>query len=119
MKTYLWLRLPISLIGLLAASIIIQRFFPPQSIVVLIDKSFCPDENWQVLVREYSKLYRQHQQKHINIDSVVVVNSLAKEVIHPLPSPEAIAELSPFGTADPQLKQQFSMTSTKILSCNQ
>ncbi len=100
--------------------VLISLFFPIPVSPLLIDRSYCPPEQWQQLTQAYQELYQNHQQKKIRLDPVIFVNSLGEEPQPLPPTPEAIAELSTFGRPDgdrlQQLQKQYA--NAKILSCS-
>jgi hypothetical protein len=121
MKLNPYQKLGLGFICLLSAGYIINSLFPPPSIVVLIDTSYCQSEKWQQVSQRYEGLYERDRRQQLKIESVILANSLGTKEIVPPPSPSAIAELSTFGTPAEELSRnlQLSGIQTEILTCPQ
>lgn len=81
--------------GLAAAAVSILLPIPTTSI--LLDLSYCPPDQWEAVVEEYTHLYSQHQQQRLAIDSVVTFSNLGTQALSDLPSPTDVAQLRTFG----------------------
>lgn len=101
------------------AGVVIAFLFPPPRITVLIERSYCPPEQWQQLVQSYTDLYQKHQNRELQIKEVVLFSELGQEVLTLVPNPEAILSLNTYGRSSPQRQHQLSSTypHAKILNC--
>lgn len=101
------------------AGMAIAFLFPPPRITVLIERSYCPPEQWQQLVQSYTDLYQKQQNRELQIKAVVLFSDLGQEVLASVPNPETLRSLNTYGRSNPQKQHQLSATypHAKILSC--
>ncbi len=95
------------------------RTWATPSVVVLVERSYCPPDQWQPLVNAYADLYQQHQQKRIQIDDVILFSSLGQESLAPIPTPNQLQDQTTYGppaaqTAD-ALRRQYPQA--ELLNC--
>ncbi|MGK7891982.1 MAG: hypothetical protein AB4042_21855 [Leptolyngbyaceae cyanobacterium] len=67
------------------------------TVSVIIDRGYCPPDQWQQVAAEYAQLYQQHQRQQIQIESVILVNHLGEEVLTEPPTDADIASLNIYG----------------------
>ena len=119
MKLNPYQKLGLGSICLLTVGWVINFLLPPPSIVVLIDTSYCQSKKWQQVSERYEQLYDRDRRQQLNIESVILANSLGTETLASPPSPSAIAELSTFGISAEELDEnlQLKEIQTEILTC--
>ncbi len=95
------------------------RTFLTPSVVVVIDQSYCPPDQWAAVVSRYQSLYQQNQRHQIQIEQVIVFNSLSQTPLDPLPSPDQIAAINTFGRAAPEREASLraSYGNAEFLRC--
>lgn len=85
----------------------------PRSIL-LIDKSYCPPEQWQKVAQTYAQKYQNSE-----LHTVILFDDLSQEKFSPPPDPSVISQLSTYGR--PNLKRQSQLQQTypkaELLSC--
>ncbi|MEL7036985.1 MAG: hypothetical protein AAFO04_15380 [Cyanobacteria bacterium J06592_8] len=117
---YLLKLLGLTGVGFLIANFAIGLFFPIPEVAVLVDRSFCPPEQWQNLSQTYGKLYRQNQQKQILLNPVILFSDLGEEVLKSPLEPQEFRTLKTFGRSNDerlsQLKTQY--THAEVLNCS-
>ena len=106
-------------LSFLITGLIIVNVFAASEITLLIDRSYCPPNQWQKVVENYRDFYIQNQEKKIKITSVTLFSDLAEETLNPLPTPEQISQINTYGKPNPdrQKELQNKSISGKILSC--
>lgn len=106
-------------LSFLITGLIVVNVFAASEITLLIDRSYCPPNQWQKVVENYRDFYKQNQEKKIKITSVVLFSDLAEETLTPLPTPEEISRINTYGKSNPnrQKELQKKSSSGKILSC--
>jgi hypothetical protein len=89
------------------------------TITVIIDRSYCPDAQWQQLTDEYTTLYQQHQQHRLTIDQVVYVSDLDVTTVDAPPFPDEVAGLSHFGQFNQANMQAVTneFPNAEVLTC--
>ena len=104
---------------LIAGSIIIKVFAAPE-IVLFIDRSFCPPEQWKNVVENYRDFYQKNQDKKLKITSVVLFSDLGDETLKMIPTPEEISRVSTYGKLNNNRQNEIKKISGsgKILTCN-
>ena len=121
MKRTLRLLQPIGLSWLvfLVIGLAIAIFFPIPSLTVLIDRSYCPANQWQQIAQAYDQLYDQHNQRSLRLNQVVMVSNLGEEVFETPPKPDTIRQLSTYGQRDGDRlsKLQSTYRTSEVLSC--
>jgi hypothetical protein len=92
---------------------------PPTQITVLIDRSFCPQDQWQALARSYDEIYQQHQNRDLQIKQVITFSDIGQEVLSTIPSPDAVRSLNTYGRSNQERQKQLLSTypQAKLLSC--
>lgn len=93
--------------------------FPPPQITVLVERSYCAPNQWQQVAQTYADLYRQHQNRAIQIKSVVLFSDLGQEVLAVPPDPQALRSINTYGRTNLQKQQQLSTTypQSRLLTC--
>ena len=106
-------------LSFLITGLIIVNVFAASEITLLIDRSYCPPNQWQKVVENYRDFYIQNQEKKIKITEVILFSDLAEETLNPLPTPEQISQINTYGKPNPdrQKELQNKSISGKILSC--
>ncbi len=119
LNRYLLTILGLGWLSFLLAGILLDRFFAAPNFVLLIERSYCPPQQWQQVVEEYVDLYSQHQKHTIEIESVVLFNDLGEEVLSAIPTPEELRDLSIYGRSSPQREAELSKTynQVKVIRC--
>ena len=105
--------------GLAGAAV--TAFLPVPKQTILLDRSYCPPEQWQVLARDYARLYSQHQRKIATISEVVTFSNLGSQPLAELPTPADVEQMRTFGlSAEVErqtLQQQYGHDATVLLTC--
>ena len=119
LNRYLLTILGLGWLSFLIAGILFNKVFAAPNFVLLIERSYCPPQNWQQLVRTYTDLYRQHQQNLVEIESVVLFNDLGKEVLTTVPTPEELQGLRTYGRSNLQKEAELKKAydRVKVLRC--
>ncbi|GCL35735.1 MULTISPECIES: hypothetical protein [Sphaerospermopsis] len=82
--------------------------------ILLIDKSYCPPEQWQKVAQTYAQKYQTSQ-----LHTVILFDDLSQEKFSLPPQPSVISQLSTYGR--PNLKRQSQLQKTypkaQLLSC--
>ncbi|PSN16844.1 hypothetical protein C7293_01095 [filamentous cyanobacterium CCT1] len=102
------------------AGLLIRWVFPISQVTLLIDRSYCPEAQWQEATQPYRQLYRQHQHRQLQIKQVILFNTLGVEHVSSPPSPEAIQQLSTYGQPNPTQQEnlQKSLPNAWVISCH-
>jgi hypothetical protein len=92
---------------------------PPTQITVLIDRSFCPQDQWQAIASAYNDLYQQHQNRDLQIKEVITFSDIGQEVLSEIPTPDAVRSLNTYGRSNQERLKQLQSTypQAKLLSC--
>ncbi len=105
--------------GLAGAAV--SAFLPIPHQTILLDRSYCPPEQWQGVVQDYSRLYSQHQRKVVVIAEVITFSNLGSQPLAEIPSPSEVEQMSTFGRSaevqQEQLLQSHDDDSTVLLGC--
>lgn len=119
-KNRLWVTLGMSWLGFAIAGIFISWISPIPSLTILIDRSYCPQNQWSQVAQNYTDLYRQHQRRQVSIQTVVLFSSLGEEILLTPPSPTTVLALSTYGQVDSQRQAdlQEKYPTTRILGCH-
>ena len=106
-------------LSFLITGLIVVNVFAASEITLLIDRSYCPPNQWQKVVETYRDFYTQNQEKQIKINSVILFSDLGEETLNPLPSPEEISQINTYGKSNPNRQKELlnKSSSGKILSC--
>jgi hypothetical protein len=85
----------------------------PRSIL-LIDKSYCPPEQWQKVAQTYAQKYQNDQ-----LHTVILFDDLSQEKLSPPPEPSVISQLSTYGRPNFKRQSQLKQTYPKaqLLTC--
>ena len=104
----------------LIVGILLNQVFAAPNFVLLIERSYCPPQQWQQVVQKYSDLYRQHQQNLVKIESVILFNDLGEEVLTNIPTPEELEDLHTYGRSNPQKESKLSKTydQVRVIRCS-
>ena len=119
LNRYLLTILGLGWLSFLIMGILLNQFFAAPNFVLLVERSYCPPQQWQQVVQKYSDLYRQHQQNLVKIESVILFNDLGEEVLTNIPTPEALGDLPTYGRSNPQKARELSKTyaQVKVIRC--
>jgi hypothetical protein len=100
--------------------LVIRLVFATPNLVVLVDRSYCPLNQWQQVTQTYQTLYRQHQQQRLHLQTIILFSNLGQEVLSPPPAPAVIQNLSTYGRPDPQRQAELQKAYPKahLLSCH-
>ncbi|BBC26843.1 hypothetical protein [Pseudanabaena sp. ABRG5-3] len=92
---------------------------PPSQITVLIDRSFCPQDQWQAIARSYDEIYQQHQNRDLQIKQVITFSDIGQEILSTIPAPDAVRSLNTYGRSNQERLKQLQSTypQAKLLSC--
>ena len=82
------------------AGVAIALAFPPTRVAIVVDRAFCPPDQWQATTAAYRDRYQAHQQKSTRIERVILVGDLGNEQLNPPPTPEQFAKLATFGRSN-------------------
>ena len=105
-------------ISLLVSGLVLVLATP--SITVIIDRSYCPSDQWQTqVVIPYRDLYQKHQDKRLKIESITLLSDLGQESSKTIPTPEEIAILNTYGklSSDRQKSLEKLSQKAKLLRC--
>jgi hypothetical protein len=97
----------------LIAGVAINQISP--SSVLLIDKSYCSSEQWEIVAQADEQIYQTSQ-----LRTVILFNDLSQEKLSPPPVPSLIHKLATYGRPNLKLQSQLQQTYPKaqFLSCN-
>jgi hypothetical protein len=120
LNTPLFKTLGLSWLMFLITGLLISWLFAIPTLTVLIDRSYCPPNQWQQVSQSYTDLYRQHQQRRLQLQPIVLFSNLGQEVFASPPPPEVIQALSTYGHSDlhRQAELQKSYPKTQLLGCH-
>lgn len=109
----------LSWLAFLVVGLAIAWLAPIPSLTLVIDRSYCPANQWQQIAQSYNQLYDQHKQRTLILDQVVLVSDLGQEVLDTPPTPSAIRQLSTYGQRDGDRlsKLQSTYGNSEVLSC--
>ena len=112
--------LGLSWLCFLVAGLVIRLVFATPNLVVLVDRSYCPLNQWQQVTQTYQTLYRQHQQQRLHLQTIILFSNLGQEALSPPPAPAVIQNLSTYGRPDPQRQAELQKAYPKaqLLSCH-
>jgi hypothetical protein len=113
--------LGLSWLAFLIIGLLIGWLFAIPTITVLIDRSYCPPNQWQQVVQTYAQLYQQHQQHQLQLRSVILFSSLGEEPFSTLPEPAVLQQVSTYGRPDlqRQVRLQKDHPQAHLLKCSQ
>lgn len=120
LNRYLLTILGLGWLSFLIAGILLNQVFATPNFVLLIERSYCPPQQWQQVVQEYTDLYRQHQQNLVKIESVVLFNDLGEEVLTTVPTPEQLQGLRTYGRSNSQREAELrkAYDQIKVIRCS-
>lgn len=109
-----------SWLAFLITGLLISWFFAIPTITVLIDRSYCPSDQWQQVSQTYTDLYRQHQLRQLHVQTVILFSNLGQEAFTSPPVPVMIQTLSTYGHSDRkrQAELQKAYAKTQLLNCH-
>ena len=109
----------LSWLAFLVVGVAIALFFPIPSLTVVIDRSYCPTNQWQQIAQTYDQLYEQHDQKKLVLEQVVMVSDLGQDVFETPPKPDVIRQLSTYGKRDGDRLSALQQkdTNVRLISC--
>ncbi|HEY9647148.1 MAG TPA: hypothetical protein V6C88_12295, partial [Chroococcidiopsis sp.] len=61
------------------SGVAISVAFAAPTVTLLVDRSYCPDAEWQRLMSRYQALYDDYSDKTLNIKTVVLFSELGEE----------------------------------------
>ncbi len=106
-------------ITLAIAAFLLKTLLAPSTLVLLVDRSYCPPETWAAIAQEYATLYRQDQQGQIVLTEVILFSDLGQETLLEPPSPDNFATLPTYGrpARDRQTALLAAHPNARLLSC--
>ncbi|NEP41933.1 MAG: hypothetical protein F6K25_30235 [Okeania sp. SIO2G4] len=119
LNRYLLTILGLGWLSFMITGIVLNQVFAVPNFVLLIERSYCPSQQWQQVVEEYIDLYRQNQQHLVKIESVVLFNDLGEEVLTTVPTPEELRGQSTYGRSSPQREAELRKAygQVKVIRC--
>lgn len=121
LKMQLLKTLGLSWLAFFIIGLLISWLFAIPSITLLIDRSYCPATEWQQVVQTYTELYQQHQQRRLQLQSVILFSSLGEDKLSIPLQPEALKQLPTYG--QPQMQKQLQLRKNypqaQLLQCPQ
>lgn len=108
-----------SWLAFLITGFLISWLFATPATTVLIDRSYCPSSKWQQVIQTYADLYQQHQQRRLQLRSVILFRSLGEESFSSPPAPATLQQISTYGRSDSQrqLELQKAYPQSQLLQC--
>lgn len=106
--------------GFLISGLVLTYVLATPSITVIIDRSYCPSDQWQTqVVIPYRDLYQKYENKQLKIESVTLFSDLGQESSKKIPTPEEIALLNTYGqlSGDRQKSLEKLSQTGKVLWC--
>ncbi|ACK70261.1 hypothetical protein PCC7424_1829 [Gloeothece citriformis PCC 7424] len=99
--------------------LIIQTFLAAPNVVLLVERSYCPPQQWQKMVEVYANSYQQHQQQHLKIEKVILFSDLGEEIFKTLPTPDELLAVKTYGRSSSQRQKQLknNYPKSQILKC--
>lgn len=99
--------------------LMINIFFAIPTVTLLIDRSYCPNNQWQQVTQAYTDLYDQHQRGKLRLQRVILFSSLDQEILNSPPLPETVAALSTYGHSNHQrqINLQETYPNFRFLGC--
>ena len=79
------------------AALLLNTLFAPPTLVLLVDRSYCPPETWAAIAQEYAALHRQQERGQIILTEVILFSDLGEETLPALPSPDTFTTLATYG----------------------
>ncbi len=119
LNRYLLIILGLGWLSFLIVGILFNQVFAAPDFVLLIDRSYCPPQQWQQVVQKYSNLHQQHQQNLLQIKSVILFNDLGQEVLTNIPTPDKIGDLDTYGRSNPEKETELrkAYDQVKVIRC--
>ena len=111
--------LGVGFLSFLLAGAVLSFGFPIPSKTILIDRSYCAQNRWQSVVATYTQLYRQHQQKRLQLDRVILLNDWGEEILENPLTPEELKNLRTYGRSNLSRQMQLQKTdrNLQLLNC--
>ena len=108
-------------LSFLISGIVIHQLLAPPNVVLLIDRSYCPEAKWEQVVQAYADLHLQHQEQKLRLHPVIVFSALAQEILPHPPTLEELQQLHTYGRSNSQQQAELKNTypQAKLLSCPQ
>ena len=106
--------------GLLIFGLVLTYVLATPSITLIIDRSYCPLDQWQTqVVIPYADLYQKYEDKELKIESITLFSDLGQESSQKIPSPQEIAKLNTYGKLSTNRQKSLEKLSptAKILRC--
>ncbi|MEY2977435.1 MAG: hypothetical protein ACO3NK_06540 [Prochlorotrichaceae cyanobacterium] len=99
--------------------IVLRQAIAMPRVTVVIDRSYCEPQNWQKVVDRYQALYAQHQNKQLQIESVILLSDLGEETLKTPLDPSAVQQLKTYGRKDLARQEVLSneVENMELLSC--
>ena len=83
-------------LAFLGIGFVLRYVVQQPEVTVVIDRSYCPPNQWQErVVTPYADLYQQSQANQLQIKQVVIVTDIDQIILPDIPAPEALG--NPFG----------------------
>ncbi len=119
LNRYLLTILGLGWLSFMIAGLVLNQVLAVPNFVLLIERSYCPPQQWQQVVEEYIDLYRQHQQHLVKIEFVVLFNDLGEEVLTTVPTPEELRGQGTYGRSSPEREAELrkAYDQVKVIRC--
>ncbi|MEM9220617.1 MAG: hypothetical protein AAGD25_40640 [Cyanobacteria bacterium P01_F01_bin.150] len=110
----------LSWLAFLVVGLAIAWLAPIPKLTVLLDRSYCPANQWQQVAQAYSQLYDQHQHRRLILEQVVMVSDLGQDAFASPPTPDAVRQISTYGQRDGDRLSQLQSTysNSEVLGCS-
>ncbi|MBW4555331.1 MAG: hypothetical protein KME59_05220 [Trichormus sp. ATA11-4-KO1] len=121
LNTQLLKTIGLSWLAFLLTGLLISWLLAIPAITVLIDRSYCPTAEWQQVVQTYTQLYQQHQQRRLQLQSVILFSSLGEENLSIPPEPQTLLQSSTYGRSSPERQSQLKKVypQAQLLQCGE
>jgi len=91
----IFITLGLSGLAFAIAGVSINLISPIPRLTILIDRSYCPQNQWSQVAQNYTDIYRQHQRRQVDLQAVVLFSNLGEEVFSTPPRPPLFAPYQP------------------------
>ncbi|YAF97038.1 MAG: hypothetical protein AB3A66_05020 [Nodularia sp. CChRGM 3473] len=120
LNTQLLKTIGLSWLAFLITGLLISWLLAIPAITVLIDRSYCPTAEWQQVIQTYTQLYQQHQQRRLQLQSVILFSSLGEENLSIPPEPQILLQSSTYGRSSPERQSQLrtNYPQAQLLQCS-
>jgi len=102
--------------GFISVGVILRQAIAIPPVTIVIDRSYCEPQSWQIVADRYQGLYEQHQKRQIQIESVILFSDLGEEILDTPLDPSAVEQLRTYGRQDPDKQQALQQRLEQALS---